>query len=106
MWCWTVWSCMNRMVAKVTRRNEFMAAQKTARDVMDGEEDTIVTSMKRFANDAKCVGYLEEFRAETEAKIASYPGALVQKMRDDLTERAAKQLQASASFEAGMGAAM
>merc|ERR1712060_776619 len=105
MWCWTVWSCMNRMVAKVTRRNEYMAAQKTAQDVMDGE-DAIVTSMKRFANDAKCVEYLEDFKAETESKIASYRGAMVQKMKDVLTERAAKQLQAIASFEAGMGSAM
>jgi len=105
MWCWTVWSMMNRMVAKVTRRNEYMAAQKTAQDVMDGE-DAIVTSMKRFANDAKCVEYLEDFKAETETTIASYRGAMVQKMKDDLTERAAKQLQAIASFEAGMGSAM
>merc|ERR1719188_1603080 len=73
--------------------------------VMDGE-DAIVTSMKRFANDAKCVEYLEDFKAETESKIASYRGAMVQKMKDDLTERAAKQLQAIASFEAGMGSAM
>merc|ERR1712087_775927 len=105
MWCWTVWSVMNRMVAKVCRRNEYMAAQKTAQDVMDGE-DAIVTSMKRFANDAKCVEYLADFKAETESKIATYRGAMVQKMKDDLTERAAKQLQAIAAFEAGMGSAL
>merc|ERR1719230_1629482 len=105
MWCYTMWHLLNRLIAKTCRRNEFMAAQKTAQDVMAGE-DAIVSSMKRFANDAKCVEYLQGFKTETESKIASYRGALVQKMKDDLTERAAKQLQAVASFEAGMGSAM
>merc|ERR1712110_523805 len=71
MWCWTVWAGMSRMIAKACRRNEFMAAQKTAQDVMDGE-DAIVESMKRFANDAKCVEYLDTFKAETESKIGEY----------------------------------
>lgn len=105
MWCWTMWSLMNRMIAKACRRNEYMAAQKTAQDVMDGE-DAIVMAMKRFANDAKCVQYLEGFKAETESKVGAYRGALVQKMKDDLSERALKQLQAIATFEAGMGSAM
>merc|ERR1719199_2224741 len=105
MWCWTVWSLMNRMIAKVCRRNEYMAAQKTAQDVMDGE-DAIVNSMKRFANDAKCVEYLKTFKQDSESKIGDYRKALVMKMKDDLTERATKQLQAVASFEAGMGSAM
>jgi len=82
-----------------------VAAQKTAQDVMDGE-DSIVSSMKRFANDAKCVEYLRDFKGEAESKIAAYRGALVQKMKDDISERAAKQLQAIASFESAMGSAM
>ena len=32
MWCYTVWSLMNRFIAKTCRRNEYMAAQKTAQD--------------------------------------------------------------------------
>jgi len=105
MWCWTVWSLLNRFVAKITRRNEYMAAQKTAQDVMDGE-DAIVKSMRRFANDAKCVEYLKTFKEESEAKIGDYRKALILKMKDDLSERANKQLQAVASFEASTGAAM
>merc|ERR1719266_1257216 len=105
MWCYTMWSVLNRFVAKTCRRNEYMAAQKTAQDVMDGE-DAIVNSMRRFANDAKCVEYLKDFKAETEDKIGTYRKALVLKMKEDLTERASKQLQAIASFEAGMGSAM
>jgi len=105
MWCATVWALLNRFVAKTCRRNEYMAAQKTAQDVMDGE-DGIVSSMRRFAKDAECVKYLKDFRGETEAKIGDYRKALVLKMKDDLNERAMKQLQAIATFEAGMGSAM
>merc|ERR1712232_1308904 len=56
--------------------------------------------------DAKCVEYLEGFKTETEAKIGSYKSAVVQSMKDELTERALKQLQAVSAFEAGMGSAM
>eukprot|EP00933_Yihiella_yeosuensis_P035925 TRINITY_DN295_c0_g1_i1.p1 TRINITY_DN295_c0_g1~~TRINITY_DN295_c0_g1_i1.p1 ORF type:complete len:523 (-),score=162.94 TRINITY_DN295_c0_g1_i1:148-1716(-) len=105
MWCWTMWSVMNRMIAKICRRNEYMAAQKTAQDVMDGE-DAIITSMRRFANDAKCVEYLKTFKEDTENSMGHYRKALVLKMQNDLSERAAKQLQAVAAFEASMGSAM
>lgn len=105
MWCWTVWHLLNRWLAKICRRNEYMAAQKTAQDVMDGE-DAIVEAMKRFANDAKCQEYLQDFKGETETKIGAYKKAMVMKMQEDLTERAQKQLQAVASFEANMGSAL
>lgn len=105
MWCYTMWSLLNRMISRACRRNEYMAAQKTAADVMEGE-DAIVASMQRFANDSKCVEYLKDFKVETEDKIGAYRKALVLKMKDDLSERAVKQLQAVASFEAGMGASL
>jgi len=105
MWCWTVWTGLNRAIAKSCRRNEYMAAQKTAPHVMDGE-DAIIESMKRFANDAKCVEYLKTFKDETEVKMGSYKSAMVNKMKEDMTERALKQLQAVSAFEAGMGSAM
>ena len=57
-----------------------MAAQKTAQDVMDGE-DAIVSSMRRFANDAKCVDNLKEFKSETETKMGEYKQAMVLKMK-------------------------
>eukprot|EP00434_Breviolum_minutum_P045597 symbB.v1.2.040919.t1/scaffold7653.1/size10051/1 len=100
-----MWHVLNRFIAKTTRRNEYMAAQKTAQEVMEGE-DKIVESMRRFANDAKCVEYLKTFKEDSEVKIAAYRKALVVKMQEDLTERATKQLQAIAAFEAGMGSAM
>merc|ERR1712151_445257 len=105
MWCWTVDAGLGRFVSKTCRRNEYMAAQKTAQDVMDGE-DGIVQSMQRFANDAKCVEHLKVFKGETEAKMASYQHALVAQMKGDLSERALKQLQSVAQFESGMGSAM
>lgn len=82
-----------------------MAAQKTAQEVMDGE-DAIVDAMKRFANDAKCVEDLSAFKAEAEVKIAGYKKAVVQQLREDMTERAQKQLQAIAHFEGSMGSAL
>jgi len=105
MWWATMWMLLNRMIAKTSRRNEYMTAQKTARDVMDGE-DHIVTAMQRFANDAKCVDYLRTFKADTETKIGQYKAAMVMQMKDELSERATKQLQAIAGFEASMGSAL
>merc|ERR1711865_611952 len=43
---------------------------------------------------------------ETEAKIGAYKKALVQKMQEDLSFLASKQLQGIASFEASMGSAL
>jgi len=105
MWCYTMWTGLNRLIATTCRRNEFMAAQKTAADVMEGE-DAIVNAMRRFANDAKCVEYLDTFKEDTESKIAQYRQATVAKMKSDMSERAVKQLQSIASFEASMGSAM
>lgn len=105
MWCWTMWMLFNRMIAKTCRRNEFMAAQKTAQEVMDGE-DAIVDAMKRFSNDAKCADDLASFRTETEAKIAEYKKAVVVNLQEDMSQRVLKQLQSVAQFEAGMGSAL
>merc|ERR1712054_353309 len=105
MWCWTLWTGVNRWIAKAARRNEHMASQKTASEVMEGE-DKIYQAMARFQNDARCTEYLACFKDETEAKIGAYKKALVLQMKEDLTEKATKQLQAIAAFEAGMGSAL
>jgi len=105
LWCTTFWMLLNRGIAKTVRRNEYMAAQKTATEVMDGE-DHIVKAMQRFANDAKCVEYLADFKGETEDKIGAYKKALVGKMKEDLHLAAQKQLQSIAGFEASMGSAL
>jgi uncharacterized FlaG/YvyC family protein len=96
---------MNRFIAKTCRRNEDMAAQKTAPDVLEGEA-AIVEAMKRFANDARCVESLQGFKADTETKIGNYQKAMVMQMQADLSEQALKQLAAVANFEAGMGSAL
>jgi len=105
LWCTTFWMLLNRGIAKTVRRNEYMAAQKTAQEVMDGE-DNIVKAMQRFANDAKCVEYLSDFKGETETKIGDYKKAMVLKMQEDLNLAAMKQLQGIAGFEASMGSAL
>merc|ERR1712050_317100 len=63
-------------------------------------------SMRRFENDAKCVEYLQAFKADTEDKVGAYRKALVLKMKEDLNDGAAAQLKAIANFEAGMGSAL
>jgi len=106
LWCTSMWVVADRVgLASTMRRNEYMAAQKTAQEVMDGE-DNIVKAMQRFANDAKCVEYLSEFKGETEAKIGDYKAALVKKMKEDLNLAAMKQLQGIAGFEASMGSSL
>lgn len=101
----TTWTGLNRSAATAIKKSEYMAAQRTAADVLEGQ-DAVVTAMQRFANDAKCVEYLSEFKNETESKVASYKTALVMKMKEDLTAAATKQLQAISSFEAGMSTAL
>jgi len=105
LWCTSFWMLLSRGIAKTVRRNEYMAAQKTAQDVMDGE-DSIVKAMQRFANDAKCVEYLSDFKGETEGKMGEYKKALVLKMQEDLNLAAQRQLQGIAGFEASMGSAL
>jgi len=105
LWCTSFWMLLSRGIANSVRRNEYMAAQKTAQDVMDGE-DNIVKAMQRFANDAKCVEYLSDFKGETEGTMGEYKKALVLKMQEDLNFAATKQLQSVAGFEASMGSAL
>jgi hypothetical protein len=105
MWCLTNWMLMNRMISKTVKRNEYMAQQKTAADVMEGE-NKILESMQLFANDARCVDYLKSFKDETEAKMAAYRKGIVEQMKEQLSERASKQLQAIASFEASSAGAL
>lgn len=105
MWCYTVWTGLSRFVSKSCRRNEYMAAQKTAQEVMDGE-DSIRESMKRFENDTMCVEHLKSFKADAESKMAAYQGAMVSQMQASLNERALAQLRAISNFEASMGSAM
>jgi len=105
MWCLTNWMLFNRWIAKTVKRNEYMAQQKTAQDVMEGE-DKIVGSMQLFANDARCVDYLKSFKDETEAKMAEYRKGIVEQMKEQLSERASKQLQAIAAFEASSAGAL
>merc|ERR1719159_704293 len=93
------------MIAKTTKRNEYMAQQKTAGDVMEGE-DKILSSMQLFANDARCVEYLKSFKDETEAKMTEYRKGIVEQMKEQLSERATKQLQAIAAFEASSAGAL
>merc|ERR1719487_1989343 len=41
LWCTTFWMILSQGIAKTVRRNEYMAAQKTAQEVMDGEDNIV-----------------------------------------------------------------
>jgi len=105
MWALTNWMLMNRWISKTVKRNEYMAMQKTADEVMQGE-DKIVGSMQMFANDSKCVDYLKSFKGETEAKMADYRKGIVETMKEELSGSTEAQLRAIASFEASSAGAL
>ena len=99
MWFVSCWYLFGRMATKIWRRNEQMQLQKTAEDVMTGE-DGIVANMRKFANDSNAVEYLKEFKDETQATFAEYRQALVNQQRNQVTERINSQLNAIARMEA------
>lgn len=105
VWTYSVWSLANRYLGNVIRRNEYMALQKTAHDVKAGE-DAIIASMQRFANDARALNCLKQFKAETQEKLTTYRSALVLEQQRELSERVNRQLQSIAQFEASVAASL
>ena len=99
MWFVSCWYLFGRMATKIWRRNEQMQLQKTADDVMAGE-DGIVTNMRRFANDSSAVDYLKAFKGESQSSLAEFRGALVQQQKEAITERINAQLNAISRMEA------
>jgi hypothetical protein len=102
-WGFTVWfvSCwylFGRMATKIWRRNESMQLQKTADDVMQGE-DSIISNMRKFAHDSNAVDYLKEFKPEVQSTLADYRSAMVSAQKQEVTERIGAQLQAIARME-------
>lgn len=102
-WGFTVWfvSCwylFGRMATKIWRRNESMQLQKTADDVMQGE-DNIIANMRKFANDSNAVEYLSQFKPEVQSTFADFRQAMISSQKQEITERIAAQLQAIARME-------
>ena len=102
-WGFTVWfiSCwylFGRMATKIWRRNENMQLQKTADEVMSGE-DSLVSNMRKFVNDSKAVEYLSKFKEETQISLSQYRKALVKAQKDEMNERINSQLAAIARME-------
>jgi hypothetical protein len=98
-WFISCWYLFGRMATKIWRRNEQMQLQKTADDVMAGE-DGIVANMKKFANDSNAVEYLKQFKPESQSTLAQYRAAMVASQKEAVTERINAQLQAIARMEA------
>jgi len=105
VWTYSVWSLANRYLGNVIRRNEYMALQKTAHDVKAGE-DAIIESMQRFANDARALTCLKEFKKETQEKLTTYRSALVLEQQRELSDRVGRQLQSIAQFENTVAASL
>ena len=103
-WGFTVWfiSCwylFGRMATKIWRRNEQMQLQKTADEVMAGE-DGLVLNMRKFVNDSNAVDFLAKFKAETQSSLAAYRSAVVNAQREEVNSRINAQLTAIARMEA------
>lgn len=99
MWVWSCYTVGNRYMANVIARNEFNCQQKTAADVMEGE-DRIMAAMERFANDSNCIKGVKGFKKEIDnGSMAEYRKALIQTEKAKLIEKANKQLSSILSFE-------
>jgi restriction endonuclease Mrr len=98
LWFATCWLLFGRYGNRIYRRTEYMLQQKTAQEVMDGE-DKIVENMKKFANDGECLDQLKGFKGEVQGQMAEYRAALLTMMKAEMTDRAKAQLTAVARFE-------
>jgi hypothetical protein len=98
MWFVSCWYLFGRMATKIWRRNEQMQLQKTADDVMTGE-DAIVANMKKFANDSNAVEYLEKFKAETQSSFVDLRQALISQQKQQVVDRMNAQLNAISRME-------
>jgi len=75
VWFWSCWMLFSRYSYRLYRRTDYMLQQKTAQDVMEGE-DKIVENMRKFANDGECLDQLKGFKTETQASMAAYRNAI------------------------------
>eukprot|EP00397_Hematodinium_sp_SG-2012_P020839 GEMP01021496.1.p1 GENE.GEMP01021496.1~~GEMP01021496.1.p1 ORF type:complete len:503 (+),score=132.45 GEMP01021496.1:33-1541(+) len=98
LWFVSGYMLTSRFFLRAAARNDYMAQQKTAQEVMDGESK-IMTAMKRFARDAECVDFLKSFKGDLQTKLTSYRLAIVEQHKAELARRANKQLQNIAVFE-------
>ena len=105
LWFVSMWMLLSRTAHKIWRRNEYVAQQKMAEQVMEGE-DAIVSSMRRFANDGKALDYLKGFKSELQATLSEYRQAFASQQAHLITERVIQQLDAVARAEASIGAAL
>ena len=97
-WFISCWYLFGRMATKIWRRNEQMQLQKTADEVMAGE-DGIVANMRKFANDSNAVEYLKQFKPEAQSSLAEFRSAMVESQKSAVTERINAQLEAIARME-------
>jgi hypothetical protein len=101
VWFWSCWLLFSRYTHRLYRRTDYMLQQKTAQEVMEGE-DKIVENMKKFASDGDCLTQLQGFKGEAQASFSAYRSALLQTMQSEMTKRVQSQLTSIARFEQQM----
>jgi len=103
VWFWSCWLLFARYSHRLYRRTDYMLQQKTAQEVMDGE-DKIVENMRKFASDGECLTQLQGFKGEAQDTFAKYRAALLHTMQKDMSDRVQAQLTSIARFEQQMNA--
>jgi len=105
MWNVTMWSAASRSLGGTMRRNLYMAEQKTAHEITEGQ-DALLASMSRFAKDGECVKHLADFKDEVQSTLTDYRGALVHQREDELNSKILSTLNAVRRSEQSAGASM
>jgi len=103
VWFWSCWMLFSRYTHRLYRKTDYMLKQKTAQNVMEGE-DKIVENMRKFTNDGECLNYVKAFKGELQGDMAKYRKAIADTMKAQMTERVQAQLTSVARFEAQMNA--
>lgn len=97
-----MWSLVSRSLAATQRRNLYMAEQKTAHEITEGQ-DKLLASMSRFAKDGDCVNHLQAFKSEVQQTLTDYRGALVHQYSSMPKNSFLSVLNDFNSFQAGGG---
>jgi len=105
MWNVTMWSAMSRSLGDTLRRNQYMAEQKTAHEISEGQ-DKLLEAMVRFSKDGSCVDHLKKFKSEVQASLVDYRGALAYNREDEMVSKILATLNAVKRAESSAGASM
>lgn len=105
MWNVTMWAGFSRSLGGTLRRNQYMAEQKTAHEIGEGQ-DKLLDAMMRFSNDSSCVDHLKSFKSNVQSTLTDYRGALAHDREDELASKILGTLGAVKRAESSAGASL